>query len=67
MSSGTEKKIFYFDKKGAENTDKTIDIALTACEEREMTSSSMFLLNGTGLPSESSELKSCMTPIISSL
>lgn len=36
MSSGTEKKVFYFDKKGAENTDKTIDIALTACEEREI-------------------------------
>lgn len=36
MSTGTEKKVFYFDKKGPENTDKTLDIALAACEEREI-------------------------------
>ncbi len=36
MSNGTEKKVFYFDKKGPENTDKTIDIALAACEEQEI-------------------------------
>jgi hypothetical protein len=36
VSTGTEKKVFYFDKKGPENTDKTLDIALAACEEREI-------------------------------
>lgn len=36
MSIGTEKKVFYFNKKGPENTDKTLDIALAACEEREI-------------------------------
>ncbi|MGD2270258.1 MAG: pyruvate kinase alpha/beta domain-containing protein [Desulfobacterales bacterium] len=33
MSKGTAKKVFYFDKKGPENTDKTLDIALEACKE----------------------------------
>jgi len=33
VSNGTEKQVFYFDKKGPENTDKTLDIALAACEE----------------------------------
>ena len=36
MSSGTKKKVFYFDKKGPENTDKAIDIAVATCEEREI-------------------------------
>jgi hypothetical protein len=36
VSIGTEKKVFYFNKKGPENTDKTLDIALAACEEREI-------------------------------
>jgi hypothetical protein len=36
MSQGTEKPVFYFDKKGPENTDKTLDIAVAACEERQI-------------------------------
>jgi hypothetical protein len=36
VSKGTEKKVFYFNKKGPENTDKTLDIAVAACEEREI-------------------------------
>jgi hypothetical protein len=36
VSIGTEKKVFYFNKKGPENTDKTLDIAIAACEEREL-------------------------------
>ena len=28
MSNGTEKKVFYFEKKGPENTDKTLEIAV---------------------------------------
>ena len=36
MSQGVEKQIFYFDKKGPENTDKTIDLALACCQEREI-------------------------------
>jgi hypothetical protein len=31
MSKGVEKKVFYFDKKGVVNTDKTLDIALSCC------------------------------------
>jgi hypothetical protein len=36
MSKGNEEKIFYFEKKGAVNTDKTIDIALQCCDERKI-------------------------------
>jgi len=34
MGEGREDKVFYFAKKGAHNTDKTLDIALAGCEER---------------------------------
>ena len=34
MSQGVEKQIFYFDKKGPDNTDKTLDLALACCQER---------------------------------
>ncbi|UCG08478.1 MAG: hypothetical protein JSV83_07475 [Desulfobacterales bacterium] len=34
MSQGVEKQVFYFDKKGPDNTDKTLDIALACCQER---------------------------------
>jgi hypothetical protein len=34
MSAGREGTIFYFEKKGAVNTDKTLDIALSCCRER---------------------------------
>jgi hypothetical protein len=34
MSKGTEAKVFYFDKKGSVNTDRTLDIALVCCEEK---------------------------------
>jgi len=34
MSKGTEKRIFYFDKKGSANTEKTLEIALACCKER---------------------------------
>ena len=34
MTSGRESKIFYFDNKGPVNTDKTLDIALDCCRER---------------------------------
>jgi hypothetical protein len=34
MSQGVEKKIFYFDKKGPDNTDKTLDLALACCRDR---------------------------------
>ena len=33
MSKGRESKIFYFAKKGAVNTDETLDITLAGCEE----------------------------------
>lgn len=36
MSQGNEESVFYFEKRGAANTDKTIDIALRFCEERNM-------------------------------
>ena len=34
MSKGIEGKVFYFDKKGSVNTDRTLDIALACCEEK---------------------------------
>jgi hypothetical protein len=34
MSEGREGKVFYFTKKGAVNTEATLDIALACCEER---------------------------------
>jgi hypothetical protein len=34
MSKGTEGKIFYFEKKGAVNTDRTLEIALSCCEQK---------------------------------
>ena len=34
MSQGVEKQIFYFDKKGPDNTDKTLDLALACCQDR---------------------------------
>jgi hypothetical protein len=34
MSQGVEKQIFYFDKKGPDNTDKTLDLALRCCLEQ---------------------------------
>lgn len=34
MSEGKEERVFYFAKKGALNTDKTLDIALSCCEAR---------------------------------
>ena len=34
MASGQESKVFYFDGKGPDNTDKTLDIALECCKER---------------------------------
>jgi hypothetical protein len=33
MSAGIEKKVYYFEKKGPANTDKTLDIALACCAE----------------------------------
>lgn len=32
MSTGVEKSVFYFEKKGPHNTDKTLEIALTCCK-----------------------------------
>ena len=34
MGEGTENRIFYFDNKGPVNTDKTLEIALACCKER---------------------------------
>ncbi len=34
MSKGIEGKVFYFEKKGSGNTDRTLDIALACCEEK---------------------------------
>jgi hypothetical protein len=34
MSKGTEAKIFYFEKKGSVNTDRTLEIALGCCEQK---------------------------------
>ena len=34
MSQGTEGKIFYFEKKGAVNTERALEIALVCCEEK---------------------------------
>jgi len=34
MTQGIEERVFYFEKRGAVNTEKTIDIALRFCEER---------------------------------
>ena len=34
MSKGMEGKVFYFEKKGAVNTDRTLDIALACCKEK---------------------------------
>jgi uncharacterized protein len=34
MSRGVEEKVFYFEKKGAANTEKTIEIALGFCEQK---------------------------------
>jgi hypothetical protein len=34
MSKGSEAKVFYFDKKGSVNTDRTLEIALACCEEK---------------------------------
>lgn len=36
MSKGIEKKIFYFNKKGPVNTAKTLEIALTCCNEQDI-------------------------------
>lgn len=36
MSQGIERSVFYFEKRGAVNTDKTIDLALLFCEEKAM-------------------------------
>jgi hypothetical protein len=36
MSKGREEKIFYFDKKGGINTDRTIEIALQCCDSRKI-------------------------------
>jgi hypothetical protein len=33
MSTGVEKAIYYFEKKGLINTDKALEIALACCEE----------------------------------
>ena len=32
MSTGVEKAVFYFDKKGPDNTEKTLEIAVMAAE-----------------------------------
>jgi len=37
MGSWKEEKIFYFDKKGPDNTEKTIEIALACCQSRQIT------------------------------
>jgi len=34
MSKGTEGKVFYFEKKGSVNTDRTLETALACCEEK---------------------------------
>jgi hypothetical protein len=34
MSKGKEERIFYFDKKGPVNTNKTLEIAIACCNER---------------------------------
>jgi hypothetical protein len=34
MSKGTEGKVFYFEKKGSVNTDRTLEIALACCEKK---------------------------------
>jgi hypothetical protein len=34
MRKGTEAQVFYFDKKGSGNTDRTLEIALACCEEK---------------------------------
>jgi len=34
MSKGTEGKVFYFEKKGSVNTDRTLEIALACCEQK---------------------------------
>jgi hypothetical protein len=34
MSKGIEAKVYYFDKKGSVNTDRTLEIALACCEEK---------------------------------
>jgi hypothetical protein len=36
MSKGIENKVFYFDKKGSVNTNKTLDIALVCCKEHDI-------------------------------
>jgi uncharacterized protein len=37
MAKWKEEKIFYFDKKGPDNTEKTIEIALACCQSRQIT------------------------------
>jgi len=34
MSKSTEGKVFYFEKKGSVNTDRTLEIALACCEQK---------------------------------
>ena len=36
MSQGIEERVFYFEKRGAVNTEKTLEIALRGCEERHL-------------------------------
>ena len=36
MSTGVEKTVFYFDKKGPDNTQKTLEIALAGCKAWEI-------------------------------
>ncbi len=36
MTRGTEKKIFYFDKKGPANTSRTLDLALACCRDQDI-------------------------------
>ena len=36
MAEGIEKKVFYFAKKGAVNTDRTLEIGIACCRERKM-------------------------------
>lgn len=46
MSKGVEKKIFYFAQKGPNNTEKTLDLALACCEERNI--SKIIVASSTG-------------------
>jgi hypothetical protein len=46
MAEGIEKTVFYFNEKGPKNTDQTLDLAIEACKDRQI--SKIVVASSTG-------------------